>query len=406
MAYAVIGANWGDEGKGLAVDAISARLISEGAKPVVVRSNGGGQAGHTVLDSRLGRHIFSQVGSGFLAGARSHMSKFFVFEPTKAEREVRDLKRLSGIFPELSIDPRALVTTPWDMMINQAAEMSRGKTMSGPHGSCGMGFGETIERSEKGFALTVADLHEDGLESKLRRIMSEWAPQRMSAMAGETPESMKAAMASEQMLRDWVRGARSGASYYDLFDDAALGREDEVIFEGAQGLALDMFMGEFPHVTRSRTGAFNMSEICREAGIGNIDILYMTRAYATRHGAGPMPYEGEHGAIRLIDPTNIPNAWQGSLRSGGLDAKGTGKRISADIDAAEGNAVMISARIGISCVDQLIGPAMIDGMEFAQEGVVDAISRSVGLDVGLVSRGPSREDVTLDLMAGRDGPRL
>lgn len=394
MALAVIGANWGDEGKGLAVDAIAATVIAGGARPVVVRSNGGGQAGHTVQDPVLGRHVFSQVGSGTLAGAASHMSRFFVLEPRGAAREIGTLTRLLGTPPNVTIDPRAQVTSPWDIMINQIAELARDGG-EGRHGSCGMGFGETVGRSESGPGLTVRDILDDGLEDKVRRIRDEWAPDRVAAMGFSVPERMAGAFRSEDLVRDWVRGARGVMLSYGLRDDEDLGRSDEVIFEGAQGLALDMFSEDFPHVTRSETGIANMLRIAESAGLSQIDVTYMTRAYATRHGAGPFPKEGEQGPVDFVDETNAPNAWQGAIRIGALDTAGMAARILKDLRLANPSPVLIRPSVGVSCLDQVGAFARIGDVLAGPAVVAEEIGAGVALPVSLTSCGPSRTDVRI-----------
>ncbi|MEO7691538.1 MAG: adenylosuccinate synthetase, partial [Sphingomonas sp.] len=142
QAYGVIGACYGDEGKGRTVDAIAHRL---GAGTVVVRSNGGAQAGHTVVAPSGARHVFHQLGSGAFAGAATHFSRFMVSHPMMLGEEVRAVAALGGAIA-ITADPRGYVTTPWDMMVNQAIEMARGGAR---HGSCGLGFGETVLRCEE-----------------------------------------------------------------------------------------------------------------------------------------------------------------------------------------------------------------------------------------------------------------
>ncbi|MEJ2125462.1 MAG: adenylosuccinate synthetase, partial [Alphaproteobacteria bacterium] len=134
-AKAVIGAAYGDEGKGLITDAL---VASCGAAATVVRFNGGAQAGHTVTLPDGRRHVFHHIGSGTLAGAPTFLSRFFVANPILLATEIANLAAM-GFTPSIAIDPDAPVTTPFDMMINQFAETARG---SGRHGSCGLGFGE------------------------------------------------------------------------------------------------------------------------------------------------------------------------------------------------------------------------------------------------------------------------
>ena len=105
-AYAVIGANYGDEGKGLITD----YLCRQVENPLVIRFNGGAQAGHTVESPEGVRHIFSHFGSGTLAGAPTYLSKHFVVNPILFNREY-DVLVEKGIVPKVYVHPDCLVTT-------------------------------------------------------------------------------------------------------------------------------------------------------------------------------------------------------------------------------------------------------------------------------------------------------
>src|SRR5580692_10593922 len=112
-ARAVIGANFGDEGKGAVTD----YLCAQGAG-MVVRYNGGAQAGHTVVTPEGKRHVFHHFGSGTLASVPTFLSQFFVCNPLAAMYEVNELLTL-GVNPLLYAHPNCLVTTFADMIINQ-----------------------------------------------------------------------------------------------------------------------------------------------------------------------------------------------------------------------------------------------------------------------------------------------
>ena len=118
-AHVVIGANYGDEGKGLMTD----YLVKKHNAEVVVRFNGGAQAGHTVVTPDGQRHVFSHFGSGTLAGARTFLSKHFVANPIlflkekKVLEELSPTKKLHNRF--MWVDPSVMITTPYDMLINQ-----------------------------------------------------------------------------------------------------------------------------------------------------------------------------------------------------------------------------------------------------------------------------------------------
>src|ERR1041384_2446319 len=93
MNYAVIGANWGDEGKGLITDYLAAK---EPDSSLVIRFNGGANAGHTVVTPAGLRHVFGHYGSGTLAGARTFLSRHFICNPILCNREFRHLRELLG----------------------------------------------------------------------------------------------------------------------------------------------------------------------------------------------------------------------------------------------------------------------------------------------------------------------
>src|SRR5258708_6994888 len=105
-ATVVIGANYGDEGKGKMVDYLVSQITNE---KVVVRFNGGAQAGHTVMLPDGKRHIFSHFGSGTLANAQTYLAKHFVCNPILFWKEYRQLSELS-ITPKVAVDPRCFVT--------------------------------------------------------------------------------------------------------------------------------------------------------------------------------------------------------------------------------------------------------------------------------------------------------
>ena len=407
VAYAVIGANFGDEGKGLATDALAADLMRQGLDPVVVRSNGGAQAGHTV-ETQGRRHVFHHVGSGAFTGARTHLSRFFVAHPTLLLRELQELRPLLPTTPEITIDPAAQVTTPWDVLLNPAAEAARGAAR---HGSCGVGFGETLERVARGHPLTVAGLAAPDLAERLVAIRDGWARSRLEALGLADHPAVAAhrdALWSDAALAGFVQEARIFAALLPARSDAELGAET-VLFEGAQGLMLDMDLGVMPHLTRSNTGLRNMIAIAEESGIEEIRPLYMTRAYMTRHGAGPLLHEaGTLPWAEVTDPTNRPNAWQGSLRLAPLDLDETARFIVRDLAFADGSGVRVTPGVGVSCLDQLRGGARLvrDGQTgtVPPDRVPTLLAEVTGQPVRLESRGPDRVDVRLTAELRTDPP--
>ncbi len=403
QAWAVIGAAYGDEGKGLMTDALAEAL---GPSTLVVRSNGGAQAGHTVVTPDGRRHVFHHVGSGALAGAATHLSRCFVHQPMLLGEEVRAL-RAFGARLDISADPRGYVTTPWDMMVNQIAEQARGNAR---HGSCGLGFGETVGRCEEtDYALTVADLTRSDLAGCLRAIQYEWLPSRLAALGLDRLDAeQRELLSSEAILERYVEDTAAFLRVVRLADDSSIGRAEAVIFEGAQGLLLDQDQGVFPHVTRSRTGIANPLSIAEEAGIECLDVLYVTRCYLTRHGRGPMADERDLAPdFAVVDPTNRPNPWQGRLRLGYLDLDLLARAIAADTAVAGPPGVRTAAHLGVTCLDQARGriPFRCGGgeQELEARAFVSLAREAVDAATVLTSSGPSRRDVDMQhALLGQD----
>ena len=394
IAKAVIGAGWGDEGKGLMVDALAAASTEQA---VVVRANGGAQAGHTVQTPDGRRHVFHHLGSGALAGARTHLSRFFVHHPMLWDGEREALRALGGCV-EASADGRGLVTTPWDMLINQSVEQARGGAR---HGSCGLGFGETIERSEDpALRLTVADLAAPDLPSRLEAVRRLWVPRRLHALGVAADAATKAVLTDDQIAAVFLEDCRRFLDTVTVASDASLGDSAPVIFEGAQGLLLDMAIGQFPHVTRSHTGLVNVLAVAREAGLEGVEATYVTRAYATRHGAGPLPGGAPSlPGFAIVDATNAPNAWQGAIRYAPLDLDRLRGAIEADGRLADAGALQVTRRLAVTCLDQAEGPVPLVSAagepRYAPADVGAAVARSVGLELFAQSWGPSRDRLDL-----------
>ncbi len=298
-ARIVIGANFGDEGKGLLTD----YLCAQGAG-VVVRFNGGAQAGHTVVTPDNERHVFHHFGSGSLLGVPTFLSQFFVCNPILFFKEYDQLVAL-GYHPDVYAHPDCLVTTLWDMLINQVREEERGNKR---HGSCGVGFHETITRSTvPELKITLGDIWNGGhrLAKQLDEIAGKFFTYRTRAVFANP----------EEAIEKFIECCNRFAEYVNPL---GIGQCKDPVFEGAQGLLLDQDNKEyFPHVTHSKTGMANVETLCAQAGITDKDIYYVSRTYLTRHGAGRLPKEDAE--LVYEDDTNAPNQFQGSLRFAQLD---------------------------------------------------------------------------------------
>lgn len=393
-ARVVIGAQFGDEGKGRVTDHYAAEV---GRNGIVIRFNGGAQAGHTVVTPDGLRHVFSHVGSGALAGVATFLSRFFVSNPILFLKEMAILAT-KGVEPTIYVDPQSPVTTPYDMMINQIVERERGGDR---HGSCGVGFGETIERNlTPARALTVADLADrSGLTAKLNLIRRDYAPARLARLGFAAAFARNADLfLSDAILERFVEDAGRFLQAITVADARAATRGRHLLFEGAQGLLLDQDRGFFPHVTRSNTGLRNVLALAEELDLKQLEVTYATRAYLTRHGAGPLPRElPEKPYPGVTDATNVPNAYQGALRFGWLDLDVLRHAIAEDLaDAGRLPGLSIKARLAITCLDQ-IGDDKVtyysSGLrrQASIEAFVAAVSRDVGASDVLLGFGADRE---------------
>jgi adenylosuccinate synthase len=405
VAKVVIGAGFGDEGKGLVTDALSWKSAAENV--TVVRFNGGAQAGHTVVTPEGKRHIFSHFSAGSFAGARTFLSQFFVVNPILFHREKSQLDSLS-CRPEVIVDAKAMVTTPFDMMINQMVESERG---DGRHGSVGVGFGETVERClADSYAIRVCDILDfgrgrsqtrDWIRRKLFDICSNWVPARLNALGyPKVFDSNAHLFKSEVIVERWLDDVESFLAQVKISTKGIREIKGELIFEGAQGLLLDQNSGFFPYVTRSSTGLKNALYLADDAGISGMEVTYCTRSYLTRHGAGPLPGESNFSVFRkAIDRTNLPHEFQGKLRFAPLNLDILADAISRDLKFSSGSMNVIRG-VAVTCMDQIVdepavwsyrGRRILGGIG----DLTSAVESGLGLKIVMESWGESRSSITL-----------
>lgn len=345
-AWAVIGANYGDESKGKHVD----YLCAKHGVDLVVRFNGGAQAGHTVVTPDGRRHVFHHFGSGTFLGVPTYLSRFFVCNPILFNREWDELRPKLSVDPIVYIDPNCLVTTPWDMVINQAVERMRGDAR---HGSCGVGFNETIERSShERFALRVHELWDHNKRNRvIYDIGKEWILQRIHQL-GLDPSYLKVYLDDfDNIYSAWALDVGLFLGRTHLVLDVS---NEKIVFEGAQGLLLDQNYKEgFPHLTRSNTGARNVVVLAKEWGVEELEAIYCTRTYLTRHGAGPLSNEYVPKSNLVDDDTNVPHEFQGTLRYAPLDVNELINRVMVDTITNRNKGPNIYRRMAVSHTDQL-----------------------------------------------------
>ena len=410
-AKVVIGANWGDEGKGNLTNFLCENDFRTTAPVLNVRFNGGAQAGHTVdrglNDSR--RHVFHHFGSGsFNPNVATFLSKDFIVNPIIFEQELRELQR-KGVFPHVYIDSAARLTTPYDMMINQMAEEARGTAR---HGSCGLGINETLQRNKALYhgenndkilyEPLSASIKSAGdiklIESRLATILSEWVPGRMEMLGlkfgenvGEEWRKRIYSTAIVKRYLETLQTVRYNAIFLDDHRELFERYQSRIVMEGAQGLLLDQHHRFFPHVTHSNTGIKNPLALAERAKLPGLDVIYITRCYATRHGAGPFPHEVP--GLSYPDPTNVPNDWQGTLRFGILDLDLLRDTIAEDL-ANVPDGMTVNSSLAVTCLDQIKSniPYVRDGaVEHASTTLefLSAVRAHVGLPIGYCSFGPN-----------------
>lgn len=346
---AVIGAGLGDEGKGRLTEYFS------DSNSIVVRFNGGAQAGHTVALPDGKRHVFHHFGAGTLHGAATYLSKFFISNPMFFVRERQELLGKFGENPNVFVSPFSFVTTPWDMIINELTELKRGNAR---HGSCGFGINETVERSQK-VLLNVHMLGTEYVDEILEHIVNVWVPQRVDELDLEPDEAHQSWLKSKMLMENFKSDIKSFLDWSTV-GDPEFEHYDGVVFEGAQGLMLDQNHENFPHVTRSNTGTKNVRELVEDFRLHeDIEVTYVTRSYATRHGEGPLKHYDPN--MSYGDPTNKPNKHQGSIRFGLLDINQVVLEISKDMVHLAG--IEYNPSIAVTCLDQNPGHCIWDGKE-------------------------------------------
>lgn len=277
---AVIGAQWGDEGKGKIVDWLSSRA------DVVVRFQGGHNAGHTLVIDGV-EYKLSLLPSGIVRpGKLSVIGNGVVIDPAHLLSEI-DLLRSQGaeISPEsLLVSENAALILPVHKAIDAAREAMRGDAKIG---TTGRGIGPAYEDKIARRAVRLGDLaSEDTLLEKLTAL----AAHHNVWLAAGGHDLVDAGQMKDDLLamRDAIM-AYAGQSWRAL--EQARDQGQKVLFEGAQGVMLDIDHGTYPFVTSSNTVA---GQAATGSGTGPTSIgfvLGITKAYTTRVGSGPFPTE-------------------------------------------------------------------------------------------------------------------
>lgn len=338
--YVVVGLGFGDEGKGAVTDFLT---WTHDAK-LVVRFNGGAQAQHRVVDVSGFEHIFSQFGSGTLAGATTYLSQHVIIDPEALIREFEHLVD-AHYNPKLMISPYCVAVSPPQIAMNYFREIAR--TIVGKaHGSTGRGIGEAYEDATFRLRTAAIHAHDFGNPASLRSKLLFLREQKIfelealkQELAGQGKELASATTERAYVLLNTAHALLYNLEYQDRYIEACefvhdhwvrswdlfqnvFATTDQVIFEGAQGALLDQVHGFQPYTTWSHTGLLNSRSLLQRlfnTGYFHVTNIGVTRAYMTRHGAGPFPTEDKNLAKLLSDAANGDSDFAGSFRVGYLD---------------------------------------------------------------------------------------
>lgn len=275
----VVGAQWGDEGKGKIVDFLSERF------DVVARYQGGNNAGHTVVvgEDKIVLHL---IPSGVLRkGKVCVLGNGVVIDLGELIQEMDQLERLHVKFEDhFFISRRAHLVMPYHKLLDAVHEQRATKKI----GTTGRGIGPAYVDKMARVGIRIGDLHQPAL-------FRERLSQNLAEKRAQFPESRAlASLEPDRMFHDHLKHyerVRSFLADASLVLNRLMGEGKHVLFEGAQGTLLDVDLGTYPYVTSSSATA---GGACTGTGVSpkRIDgVLGICKAYTTRVGEGPFPTE-------------------------------------------------------------------------------------------------------------------
>ncbi len=312
---AIIGKNFGDEGKGLACASLSHNIKNT----LIIKHNGGGQAGHTVEDENGRRFIHHQICSGAQYGAATLFADSFMVDLYKLLEEETNFREVYGFTPVLYAEKNTKITVIDDVIRNMLIESSRGNNR---HGSCGMGINECKKRNASGFSLTLEEVNDMTVEElfgRLKFFRLRYSQKDIYKFKSGIQAEYLDMLTDDSILLTYAQYLKDGIKLINLVDATTewLSTFDQIVFETGQGLLLDEDYEPYaPYLTPSKTGLHNISEFLDNRNMSLDEVIYVTRSYVTRHGNGPLSCEVKKENINPLmeDVTNVDNPWQGSLR--------------------------------------------------------------------------------------------
>lgn len=287
----VLGFAFGDEGKGVTVQWLCEKALQNGQKPLVARFSGGPQAAHTINKGGV-EHICSSFGSGVLMGVPTYLHDNVYVDPISLCMEYDALIQ-KGITPIISISPRCRIITPYDVV------SGRENIKVVNDGSCGKGIYATFDKYK----------HLDSYPRFGNLMDSPDYQTQLALRIAAYYHGLNRNSHYDEMFVKAVNKLKTIITGVDL-------NKDVLIFEGSQGLLLDMDRGFYPHVTPARTGLNGINE----KYLYDADVYLVTRTYTTRHGSGYVPkYPIIDLDLAYKHETNVNNEFQGNFKIGGLE---------------------------------------------------------------------------------------
>jgi len=284
----LVGAQWGDEGKGKVTDLLAERADA------VVRFQGGNNAGHTIVKDGV-EWKFHLIPSGILyPGKRCIIGNGVVVDPKVLLDEIHAFRAHRADISGLRISANAHVIMPYHLLLDQAGETRLGRLQIG---TTRRGIGPAYSDKAARLGIRVQDLIDEKILKK--KITAALAPNRLALR----PYALDPSLDLHTMTEQYLGYGRRLSEYIDdtarlIWD--SLERGQVVLFEGAQGTMLDIDHGTYPFVTSSNPVA---GAACVGAGVGprDIDEVWgICKAYTTRVGAGPFPTELDEETGELI----------------------------------------------------------------------------------------------------------
>ena len=281
----IVGVQWGDEGKGRVVDALAGR------SGVVVRYQGGANAGHTVVVEDE-KYVFHLLPSGILyPGKLCVIGNGVVIDPETLFEELDDLKKRNKPLARLLISHGAHIVMPYHKLLDRLAESARSE--GSRIGTTGRGIGPCYSDKFGRVGIRAEDLVNPDLLKEKLMMNIEQKNEILTKIYGAEPLEFDAVY---ETALEWGKRMKPmlGDAFLEIHNALEAGMN--VLFEGAQGTLLDVDHGTYPFVTSSSPCS---GGACTGAGIGpgRIDrVIGVTKAYCTRVGEGPFPTE-DKGAL-------------------------------------------------------------------------------------------------------------